>query len=114
MTTFATHTIQGVKKVQIYNSIANNFRSYDLSILILYRFQELLSIQVSTKLQLLQLYIIIVKLAVHAQRVILARHSLLILHIKADTYSKHLVSYLFKTKLNERDCVDKYSISYSL
>ena len=33
---------------------------------------------------------------------------------QAIIYSYHKESHLFKTKLNERDCVNKYFISYSL
>ena len=33
---------------------------------------------------------------------------------KAVIYSYHTVRHPFKTKLNERDCVNKYFISYSL
>ena len=41
--------IKAVKKGRRYYSIAYNFRSYDHSILKLYRFQELFSIQVTRK-----------------------------------------------------------------
>ena len=62
------------------------------------------SIQVSTKYHLLQSYYTIVKLAAYTQGV----------HIKVWHIRLSFILHLFKTKLNENDCVNEYFISYKL
>ena len=70
--------VQGVKKVRRHYTISYNFSSNGHSILKLRRFQELFNINVSSMLQLLQLYFTVIKLEVYTQGVKRASHLSLI------------------------------------